>query len=90
MLQLLVQVLEIDLEVQVMETYRKMLTKELFMSFTGFEEMKQIFPGVANVCECVIKNLTQDLSGIECNDQEAVQIASIAWEKLHVKYEAEL
>lgn len=84
-----VEVLEIDLEDRVMKTYQKMLTKELFMSFMDFEEMKQVLPDMANIFDCVIKNLTHDLRGIQCNGQEADKIASMAWQKLQAKYDAE-
>lgn len=76
-----------DMEERAINTYQKLMTKELFMKFTGFEEIKQRFPNIADVVAEVLKSLSSDVHGFEISDEEAEDIASCAWQKLRVTYQ---
>lgn len=92
MLKLILRVLEQDLDDHVTEIYRKSIPKRLFMTLTGYKEIKERIPLFGNVIEGEIKNLSQNerhLYGIQCTDEEAEEIASILWERLLEKYQSE-
>lgn len=62
MLKLIRQLLEEDMEEGVIKKmYKKLMTKELFMTFTGFEEVKERYPNIAKLIEEVIKGWSRDI-----------------------------
>lgn len=88
MFKLILQVLEKDMEDRVIGVYQKLMTKELFMTFSGFEEIQQKFANIASLIVDVIKSLSKELHGRKCSNKEAKKIASSVWQKLRVDYQA--
>lgn len=83
------EALEEVLENRVIEVYKNLFAKELFMQFTGYDELKQGYNRVGDLIEEVIKGFTNDIHGFQCTNEQAHGIATRVWEKLKVTYAAE-
>lgn len=79
---------EEDLNERVIKMYKDLFAKEFFMSFTNFEDMKQMAPNVGRLVREVIKKI-QNEYGIQCDDTKAEEHASRTWQILRAEYEAE-
>lgn len=84
---LIVQLMGEDMQERVIDIYQKLLAKEVFMKFVGFEEVKEKFPNIALLITDVIKTLSSDLHGFQLSNEEAEEIASGAWQNLRDSYQ---
>lgn len=84
---LIVQLMGEDMQERVIDIYQKLLAKEVFMKFVGFEEVKEKFPNIALLITDVIKTLSSDLHGFQLSNEEAEGIASGAWQNLRDSYQ---
>lgn len=84
---LIVQLMGEDLQERVISIYKELLTKNVFMTFTGFEEVKEKYSNIARLVTEVIKSLSSDLHGFQLSDEEAEEIASNVWQILREIYQ---
>lgn len=86
---IILEAVEEELENRVIEVYKKLFAKELFMTFTGFDEITERYSNVARLIEEVIVGFTEDLRGFRCTDEQANGLATRIWQKLKTTYEEE-
>lgn len=84
---ILIQLYLEDMEARVIKVYKKIMTKQLFMQFSGFPQINSEYPNIASVIREVIIGFAGDIHGFPCSNMEADEIAEHAWQKLRAKYQ---
>lgn len=69
--------------------YKKLMTKNLFLTIPNFEEFNRTGPNIARLVKEVIKVVANETCGSQCSDGKSVEIATTAWEHLRDEYQAE-
>lgn len=72
----------------VIDVYKALMSKELFMTISSFEELNQKYSRIGDLVKEVIKGIRHDAFGMQCSDKGSEKIASRAWQKLRAEYAA--
>lgn len=84
---LVVHLMEDDMQERAILIYKKLLAKEVFMKFMGFEAFKEKFPNIALFITDAIQSESSDFYGFRLSLEEAEQMASGAWQSLRDSYQ---